>query len=147
MTNDLKDSSAAAEPGVDIRTSAIKEAANRIQVMGGWYGLEEKQTDGLSAEILALIVRTPSISEERNGWVEIKEGCEMPKEGDSVRVVVIDDNTSLGGDRHVYQDIWHYFLLANSNWNSGDSCMRISHWKPLDWPAPLTSVDKEENGR
>lgn len=43
MTNDLKDSSAAAEPGVDIRTSAIKEAANRIQVMGGWYGLEENR--------------------------------------------------------------------------------------------------------
>lgn len=36
------------------RIEGIREAANRVKVMGGWYGLDEKQTDALAEEVESL---------------------------------------------------------------------------------------------
>lgn len=36
------------------KIEGIREAANRVNVMGGYYGLDEQQTDALVEEVNAL---------------------------------------------------------------------------------------------
>jgi hypothetical protein len=93
-----------------------------------------------------------SLARERelHQWIEIKEGCEMHKEDQEVRVVAIDDNSDIGGDVRVYQDVWSYRDCPA--WRPPRDRQYVSHWRPLDWPdlledkaKPVATTEKEKS--
>ena len=74
--------------------------------------------------------RLRSASPERTGWIEIKEGCEMPQPGYSVNVV---EN---GYTRHGYlRTIKEGPRIRR--WNvEGHHTNNVTHWQPLPLPPP-----------
>jgi hypothetical protein len=64
------------------------------------------------------------------GWIEIKEGCELPEYGDMVTII---DSTSLGGH---YQEVCDWNL--GGDWTEAKQA-GVIYWKPLDWPTPPDS--------
>lgn len=87
--------------------------------------------DELIAEADAAIASV----ESGEDWIEIKEGCEMPKEGLDVRVINENMMQSVGS--------FNPSCTCSKKWHVTGT---PTYWKPLDWPTPpSTEAAKGEN--
>lgn len=62
-------------------------------------------------------------------WIEIKEGCKMPDVETEVLVIHVDNDDPIQTQARIIRE--HWFSQTGN-----DFIFDVTHWKPLDWPAP-----------
>jgi hypothetical protein len=118
------------------------EAAKGLWEMWNMTGPDSTQWDELEesdrSRWLKMIAAARKASE--GGWIEIKPGCEMPK---NCQIVWVD---AYSRGNETYQMVAGYFTnTETSGFYSDGHRLKVKHWRSL--PSPPLSVEKPKEGK